>query len=85
MAAGVPMVVTDCGALRELVKDGERGFVVPVGDSAALADRLKTLADDADLRERMGRAAREEVERKYRIERTARGYELLLVDLVGAG
>jgi glycosyltransferase involved in cell wall biosynthesis len=85
MAAGLPMVVTDCGALRDLVKDGELGYVVPVEDSPALADRLKRLADDPGLRERMGRAARAEVEHRYRIERTARGYELLLVDLVGAG
>ena len=55
MAAGVPMVVTDCGALRDMVKDGEHGFVVPVGRSrAALADRLAKLADDPDLRDRWG-------------------------------
>lgn len=85
MAAGVPMVVTDCGALREVVKDGEHGFVVPVADHEALADRLAKLADDPDLRDRMGHSARAEVEQKYRVELTARAYESLLVELVGAG
>jgi glycosyltransferase involved in cell wall biosynthesis len=85
MAAGVPMVVTDCGALRDLVKDGAHGFVVPVGDSAAMADRLVRLADEPLLRDRMGRSARLQVERTHGVERTARGYERLLTGLVRAG
>jgi glycosyltransferase involved in cell wall biosynthesis len=83
MAAGVPMVVTDCGALRDVVRDGEHGFIVPVADHEALADRLAKLADNPDLRDRMGRSARAEVEQKYRVELTARGYESLLAGLVG--
>lgn len=82
MAAGIPMVVTDCGALRDMIVDGEHGFVVPVGDSSAMAARLLALAGDSPLRERLGAAARDRVERMYRIELTARGYEELLVSLV---
>ena len=40
MAAGLPVVATDCGALRDMVDDGEHGYLVPVGDAEALADRL---------------------------------------------
>jgi glycosyltransferase involved in cell wall biosynthesis len=83
MAAGVPLVVTDCGALRDVVEQGEHGFVVPVGDRAGMADRLAKLADDPDLRERMGASARAKAERAYAVERTARGYERLLAGLVG--
>ena len=82
MAAGVPMVVTDCGALRDIVTDGEHGFVVPVGDHAALADRLLRLAADTELRHRLGAAARTRVESGFRIEHTARGYQDLLVSVV---
>jgi glycosyltransferase involved in cell wall biosynthesis len=85
MAAGIPMVVTDCGALRDMIIDGEQGFIVPVGDSSAMAERLLALADDTKLRERLGVSARSRVEQMYRIEQTARGYEDLLVSLVGAG
>ena len=84
MAAGIPMVVTDCGALRDMIVDGEHGFIVPVGDSSAMAERLLALADDSKLRERLGESARSRVQRMYRIEQTARGYEDLLVSLLGA-
>jgi glycosyltransferase involved in cell wall biosynthesis len=78
------MVVTDCGALRDMIIDGEQGFIVPVGDSSAMAERLLALADDSKLRERIGVSARSRVQRTYRIEHTARGYEDLLVGLLGA-
>lgn len=84
MAAGIPMVVTDCGALRDIIVDGEQGFVVPVGDSSALAERLRALSDDSNLRQRMGESARDRVQRMYRIDQTVRGYEDLLVSLVRA-
>ncbi|MGY1685907.1 glycosyltransferase [Geodermatophilus sp. SYSU D00867] len=83
MASGLPVVATDCGALRDMVVDGEQGYLVPVGDAEALADRLLRLATDPSLRERMGAAARKRVEEQYRIEQTARGYEQLVADLVG--
>jgi glycosyltransferase involved in cell wall biosynthesis len=84
MAAGVPMVATDCGALRDMIVDGEQGFIVPVGDSSAMAERLAALADDSKLRKRLGESAHSRVEKMYRIEQTARGYEDLLVSLVDA-
>ncbi|MPZ64395.1 MAG: glycosyltransferase [Pseudonocardiaceae bacterium] len=82
MAAGVPVVATDCGALRDMVTDGEEGFIVPVGDAAALADRIATLAADRQLRARLGARGRCRAERDYRIERTAAGFEHLLTSLV---
>jgi glycosyltransferase involved in cell wall biosynthesis len=83
MAAGTPVVATDCGALRDLVGDGEHGYLVPVGDAGALADRLRALADDPALRRRLGAAARGRVSDRFRLEHTARGYEALLQELVG--
>jgi glycosyltransferase involved in cell wall biosynthesis len=56
MACGVPVVTTHhCGAL---VRDGVEGFVVPVRDAAALAERLQQLIEDRPLRQRLGAAAR---------------------------
>jgi glycosyltransferase involved in cell wall biosynthesis len=77
MAAGVPMVATDCGALRDLVADGEEGFIVPVGDESALASRLERLIVDPDVRRAMGERARARAEREYSIERTVQGYQRL--------
>jgi GalNAc-alpha-(1->4)-GalNAc-alpha-(1->3)-diNAcBac-PP-undecaprenol alpha-1,4-N-acetyl-D-galactosaminyltransferase len=62
MGSGLPVVVSDGtpGPL-ELVEDGVTGLVVPVDDAAALAAALARLALDADLRRRLGEAARERV------------------------
>ena len=43
---------------REVVADGDNGFLVPARDAAAVAEALARLIDDADLRRRMGTAAR---------------------------
>jgi glycosyltransferase involved in cell wall biosynthesis len=82
MAAGLPIVSTRCGALADMVADREEGFLVPVGDHAALADRLGQLADDAELRAAMGERARLRAESEYSIEHTVAGYERLLTELV---
>jgi glycosyltransferase involved in cell wall biosynthesis len=84
MAACLPVVATDCGALRDLVSDGESGYIVPVGDVAGLYDRLSLLAADPALRARLGAAARARAVQHFTIEDTARGYESLLTDLVTA-
>jgi glycosyltransferase involved in cell wall biosynthesis len=58
LTAGRPTVVTSAGNLPDLVTDGDTGFVVPPGDAAALAAALDRLASDAQLRSRLGDAAR---------------------------
>ncbi|MDX2089247.1 MAG: glycosyltransferase family 4 protein [Kofleriaceae bacterium] len=69
MATGVPVVTTDAGGMNEAVTDGVEGFVVPVRDVAALADRIRRLALEPELRTRMGTAARARAEKDFSIER----------------
>jgi glycosyltransferase involved in cell wall biosynthesis len=57
-AAGKPIVATATGGLRDIVADDETGLLVPAEDRAALAAALQRLAGDAELRERLGAAAR---------------------------
>jgi glycosyltransferase involved in cell wall biosynthesis len=57
-ACGTPAVAADNSALRESVRDGETGFLVPTGDAAAFADALARIAGDGELRERLARGAR---------------------------
>jgi glycosyltransferase involved in cell wall biosynthesis len=57
-ACARPLVVTDVPGVRDFVRNGVEGLVVPPGDAAVLADALRQLARDPDLRERMGEAAR---------------------------
>lgn len=84
MAAGLPVVVTDCGALRDVVGHGQEGFIVPVGDVKALATRIGQLLADPQLRRSFGQSARDRCEREYRIEATAGGFERLLTSLVAS-
>jgi len=58
MAIERPIVATAASGSRELIADGVNGFIVPPGDAAALADRVVRLAADAELRQRLGQAAR---------------------------
>jgi len=62
MCAGLPIVATAAGGVVDLVRDGETALLVPPGDSAALAAAQVRLAQDQDLRERLGRAARADYE-----------------------
>jgi glycosyltransferase involved in cell wall biosynthesis len=57
-AAGHPAVVSDaCGSAGDLVRDGDTGFVVQVGDQLGYAEALRRLAGDPGLCERMDKAA----------------------------
>jgi glycosyltransferase involved in cell wall biosynthesis len=64
-ACGVPMVATDVPGCRDLVVDGETGLLVPPAAPAQLAAALLRLLNDADLRARMGAAARAHVEQRF--------------------
>ncbi len=77
MQAGVPVVATEVGSIREAVDDGETGFVVPVEDIQAMAAAVRRLRDDPVLRDRMGRRAREIGRERFDIEAGARAWEAL--------
>lgn len=97
MRAGLPTVATDVGGVREAVEEGRTGWLVPAGDEGALARALEVLLEDPALRERMGRAARQRYEERFRhetmVERTLEVYRraarrrlsLLVTCLEGGG
>lgn len=81
MAAGLPVLTTDCAWVPRLVADGA-GLVVPVGDAEAFAAGLKKLADNPALRQRMGAAGRQQVLDRHTWSASAEKLARLYRDLV---
>ncbi len=57
MAAGLPVVSTECGGMAEVIVDEVNGFTVPVGDHHAMSERLVRLSIDRQMGLRLGAAA----------------------------
>jgi starch synthase len=62
MAAGLPVIVSENAAGPEIVEDGTHGYVVPIRDPDAIAERLRDLHDHPERREAMGAQARRRAE-----------------------
>ncbi len=78
----VPVIGTDFGGAREVVRSGETGYLVPYGDVEQLADATRRLLEDDELRTEMGRAGREHVLRSFGKSRMLDEYEKIYRDLV---
>lgn len=68
-ASGRPIVTCNSIGCKDVVDDGVNGFLVPVRDSDALADKLRILIEDKGLRIKMGKAAREKAEREFSLDK----------------
>lgn len=83
MSMGCAIVSTDVGDVAEYIKDGESGFVVPVGDAKAMADAVYKLAIDKPLRHKFSKKTREVACREFDVsviaEKTAKGYSAVFV------
>lgn len=71
MAAGVCTVASAAGQLRSVVQDGVNGRLFEPGNAALLARSLIELADDPELRNRLGRAGRDTIKQEYTWRHTA--------------
>ena len=82
-ACGRPLIATDIPGCREIVHDGETGYLVPPRDLDALVNALERLIADPDLCRRMGINARRLAEDKFSVDKvnqdTLRLYSELLV------
>ena len=75
MAAGIPVVATDGGGVKETVVHGETGLLVPMGNAQALADALRMLIDRPELRAKLSTKGRQRVLRHFTASITARKVE----------
>jgi glycosyltransferase involved in cell wall biosynthesis len=84
LAAGRPVVATRVGGVPDVVRDGTDGFLVEVGATDDLADRLGRLARDPVLRERMGKEGRARVLPRYAVDRLVDDVDRLYRSLLEA-
>ncbi len=74
MACGLPAVVTNGSALPELIHHGQGGYLCPVGDVDAFAEKINQLADSPALRLTMGAYNRNRIEQSFSLEKMIAGY-----------
>ncbi len=77
MASGLPIVTTNAGGMAEAITDGVEGFLIPVRDIEALADRIERLLTDPALRARMGQTARARAVAEFSLTRQAEVFETM--------
>jgi len=73
-ACGRPVVTTDVPGCRDAIEPGVSGVLVPPRDARSLADAVAALAEDEDLRTRMGAAGRALAERDFGLDRIVRAH-----------
>jgi glycosyltransferase involved in cell wall biosynthesis len=84
MAAGLPVVATNAGGVREAIVEGESGFVVPVGDDEMMAERIIEVLGDSERARHMGQQGKLIVAEKFASEHHLRNTLELYDELLSA-
>jgi len=82
MAAGLPVVATDVGGVREAIVEGQTGFIIPSGDDAKMAQRIIEIFNDAERARSMGILGRSIVEARFGCEHHLRNTLELYAELL---
>lgn len=80
MAHGIPTVATAVGGVPQVIEDGVSGLLIDVDDEVALSESLASLLAKPELREELGRNGRDQIVRKFGLDRTI----AQVVDIYGA-
>jgi len=78
-----PLVTTDVPGCRDVVKDGYNGFLVPARDIKKLAEKLKILINNADLKEQFGKNSREFVKSEFDVGNVVAKYIKVYEEVTG--
>lgn len=85
LAMGKPVVTTDVGIVDEVLDDGVNGLVVPPRNSAALADALRRIILDRNLRDALAVCARGSIDERFSLDAAARAHAGLYERLLDRG
>jgi N,N'-diacetylbacillosaminyl-diphospho-undecaprenol alpha-1,3-N-acetylgalactosaminyltransferase len=69
-----PIVTTDTAGCRDVVKDGENGFLVPIKEAKPLAEKIEILVKDKKLRISMGKRSRERAVSEFELQKVVKAY-----------
>ncbi|MBN2528481.1 MAG: glycosyltransferase [Deltaproteobacteria bacterium] len=81
-ASGVPGIGTQHGGIPDIIDHGKTGFLVPERDAASIGKHLIALLNNQSLREEMGVAARQKMEREYNIVERVQQLENIYDDVI---
>ena len=82
-AANIPVITTDVGGVRDIVLEGETGFIVPKNDVASLSDKMRLLIEDEKLRKKMSQNGWTFVEHKFHYTTLVKNMEEYYHSLIG--
>jgi glycosyltransferase involved in cell wall biosynthesis len=82
-AANIPIITTDVGGVRDIVLEGETGFIVPKNDVASLSDKMRLLIEDEKLRKKMSQNGWTFVEHKFHYTTLVKNMEEYYHSLIG--
>jgi glycosyltransferase involved in cell wall biosynthesis len=83
MRHGLPVIGCDVGGMREIISDGVDGFMVRVDDPEQLANRIKMLVENPDVRKQVGDAARQTYESRFTGRKMAESIEKMFSEMTG--
>ena len=76
-------MASDCSSWPEQIDDGKGGFLCPVGDVNAFAEKINLLADSPELRREMREYNRAKVEEMFTLDRMVKEYQDLFQEVLG--
>ena len=85
MASGLPLIATRTGGNPEPVDDGDNGYLVPVSDPQALANRIAKMLAEPETRKAMGLRGRKKVAQRFNWTGTVDSYLAVYDDVLATG
>lgn len=82
MSYGLACITTPVGGIPDVIEHNNNGFLIEPGNANALADAIRLLADDNELRHRLGRNARKTIEQQYSWAQRETELKKLYIDII---